>query len=89
MLHEAMERASSSRYLDVNQVHCLCLGEISLQVTRQLEWAPRDGLRYQKVPLNCLPRRLGPVNRRPLGAVKNQELVLMDKMVSQLWKVPE
>lgn len=34
--------------------------------------------------LSCLVRKLGSVNRRPLGAAKNQGLVLVVKMVAQL-----
>ena len=34
--------------------------------------------------LNCLARKLGSVNRRPLGAAKNQGLVSVVKMVAQL-----
>lgn len=44
--------------------------------------------------LNGLPRKLAPVNGRPLGAAKkekkkNQGLALVDKMVVQLEKIPE
>lgn len=47
------------------------------------------GAQVTKAVAQLPSKEAAPVNRRPLEAAQNQGWLWVDKMVAQLWKVPE